>query len=83
MIQQLDPLGVAARSLIECLTIQAEHYGMDELVLRALSDHLGDLEKRNYQGIAKAFGCAVEEIYDVAQIIAELEPRPARRFQTE
>jgi RNA polymerase sigma-54 factor len=83
MLQQLDPLGVAARSLIECLTIQAEHYGMDELVIRVLKQHLGDLEKRNYQGIAKECGCAVEEIYDVAQIIAELEPRPARRFQTE
>jgi RNA polymerase sigma-54 factor len=56
---------------------------MDELVIRVLKQHLGDLEKRNYQGIAKECGCAVEEIYDVAQIIAELEPRPARRFQTE
>jgi len=83
MIQQFDPLGVAARSLEECLMIQAKHYGMDELVLRVLSDHLADLEKRRYPAIAKACGCALDEVYDVAQIIAELEPRPARRFQTE
>ncbi|MGD8826228.1 MAG: RNA polymerase factor sigma-54, partial [Myxococcales bacterium] len=83
MIQQFDPIGVAARSLQECLTIQAEHYGMDDLVLRVISDHLGDLEKRHYPSIAKALGCSLEEVYDVAQIIAELEPRPARRFQTE
>jgi len=79
MIQQFDPLGVAARSLEECLTIQAKHFGMDELVLRVLSDHLTDLEKRHYPAIAKACECP----HDVAQIIAELEPRPARRFQTE
>jgi len=83
MIQQFDPIGVAARSLEECLTIQAEHFEMDELVLKVITDHLGDLEKRHYQALAKALGCPLEEVYDVAQIIAELEPRPARRFQTE
>ncbi len=83
MIHQFDPIGVAARSLEECLMIQAKHYGMDELVLRVISDHLSDLEKRRYPAIAKARACALEEVYDVAQIIAELEPRPARRFQTE
>ena len=83
MIQQFDPLGVAARSLEECLLIQANHFGMDELVTRVISDHLTDLEKRHYPAIAKALGCSLEEVYDVAQIIAELEPRPARCFQTE
>lgn len=83
MIQQFDPIGVASRSLAECLTIQAKHYGMDDLVLRVISDHLGDLEKRHYPAIAKALGCSLDEVYDVAQIIAELEPRPARRFQTD
>ncbi|MGB5697570.1 MAG: RNA polymerase factor sigma-54 [Polyangiales bacterium] len=83
MIQQFDPLGVAARSLKECLSIQAKHYGMDDLVLRVISEHLSDLEKRHYPAIAKACGCSLDEVYDVAQIIGELEPRPARRFQTE
>jgi len=83
MIQQFDPIGVAARSLEECLMIQAKHYEMDDLVLRIISEHLTDLEKRHYPAAAKACGCALEEVYDVAQIIAELEPRPARRFQTE
>lgn len=83
MIQQFDPLGVAARSLAECLSIQAKHYGMDELVLRVLADHLTDLEKRHYSAIAKVCGCPLDEVYGVAQIISELEPRPARRFQTE
>ncbi len=83
MIQQFDPISVAARSLRECLTIQANHFGMDELVLKVIEDHIPDLEKRHYPAIAKALGCPLEEVYDVAQIIAELEPRPARRFQTE
>ena len=83
MIQQFDPVGVAARSLEECLTIQAKHHGMDDLVLKVIADHLTDLEKRRYSAMAKTLSCPLEEVYDVAQIIAELEPRPARRFQTE
>ena len=83
MIQQFDPIGAAARTLEECLLIQAEHYGMDDLVLKVIANHLGDLEKRRYPAIAKALECPLEEVYDIAQIIAELEPRPARDYQTE
>jgi RNA polymerase sigma-54 factor len=80
MIQRFDPIGVAARDLRECLLIQAEHFGMDQLVLKILDEHLPDLERRNYQAIAKKLAVEIEEVYDVAQVIAELEPRPARNF---
>lgn len=80
IIQSFDPIGVAARSLSECLLVQARHFGMDELVIKVLTDHLTDLERRNYQAIAKKLAVEIEEIYDVAQVIAELEPRPARNF---
>jgi RNA polymerase sigma-54 factor len=47
-----------------------------------LEEHLADLERRNYQAVAKKLNVELEEIYDVAQVIAELEPRPARNFIT-
>jgi RNA polymerase sigma-54 factor len=80
VIQTFDPIGVAARDLRECLLVQARHFGMDELVLRVLEDHVSDLERRNYPAIAKKLNVELEEIYDIAQVIAELEPRPARSF---
>lgn len=83
IIQRMDPLGVATRTLQECLLVQAEHFGMDELTLKVIADHLDNLEKKNYQAIAKDYDVPVEEIYDVAQVIAELEPRPGRNFVTE
>jgi RNA polymerase sigma-54 factor len=83
IIQRMDPIGVAARNLRECLLVQAEHLGLDPLVISVLQDHIGNLEKRNYQAIAKALKVTVEEVYDVAQVIAELEPRPGRNFVTE
>jgi RNA polymerase sigma-54 factor len=83
IIQRMDPVGVAARSLRECLLVQAEHLGLDPLVISVLNDHIGNLEKRNYQAIAKALKVTIEEVYDVAQVIGELEPRPGRNFVTE
>jgi RNA polymerase sigma-54 factor len=80
VIQTFDPIGLAARDLRECLLVQARHFGMDDLVLRVLDEHLSDLERRNYQAIAKKLNVEIEEVYDVAQVIAELEPRPARNF---
>ncbi len=83
IIQRMDPVGVASRDLRECLLTQAEVQGMDALVLAVLDEHLPNLEKKNYAAIARALDVAVEEIYDVAQVIAELEPRPGRDYVSE
>jgi RNA polymerase sigma-54 factor len=83
MIQRLDPVGAGSRDLRECLLVQAEHHGMDSLVLDVLRDHLSNLEKKNYAAIARDLKVTVEEIYDVAQVIAELEPRPGRDYVSE
>src|SRR4051794_21413064 len=53
-LQEFDPVGVAARSLEECLMIQARHVGADDdIVVGILKKHLPNLEKKNYQAIAK------------------------------
>jgi len=82
IIQRFDPIGVAARDLRECLHVQAVHFGMDPLVLQVIDEHLVHLERRNYAAIAKALSVDLEEVYDVAQAIGDLEPRPARNFVT-
>jgi RNA polymerase sigma-54 factor len=79
IIQRMDPVGVASRDLRECLMVQAEVQELDPLVLAVLDKHLPNLEKKNYAAIARD----VEEIYDVAQAIAELEPRPGRDYVSE
>jgi RNA polymerase sigma-54 factor len=83
ILQRMDPLGVASRDLRECLLVQAEHFGMDELTMKVIEGHLDNLERKNYQAIAKDLDVPIEEVYDVAQVIAELEPRPGRNFTTE
>jgi RNA polymerase sigma-54 factor len=83
-IQQFDPIGVAARSLSECLLIQARHIGADdEILVRMITEHLGNLEKKNYQAIARDLKEQVEEIYEAAKVIMQLDPRPGREYTTE
>jgi RNA polymerase sigma-54 factor len=83
LIQKFDPVGVASRDLRECLLVQAEHYGLDELTRAIVDKHLHNLEKKAYAAIAKDLKCTVEEVYDVAQVIGELEPRPGRNYAGE
>jgi RNA polymerase sigma-54 factor len=83
-IQQYDPLGCAARSLQECLLIQARHVGADdEILVKMLTDHISNLEKKNYQAIARDLKEPVEEIYEAAKVIMTFDPRPGREYTTE
>jgi RNA polymerase sigma-54 factor len=80
MIQRFDPLGVAARDLSECLRIQAEVNGFDEIEMAIIKDHLHNVERRNFGAIAKALKIPMEEVYDAVQEIQKLESVPARNF---
>jgi RNA polymerase sigma-54 factor len=83
MIQNFDPIGVASRGLQECLLVQARAFGYDDIEVRVLADHMGNLERRNYQAIAKDLKVPVEEVYEIAKEIQKLESRPARNFITQ
>lgn len=83
LIHRMDPIGVASRDLRECLLVQAEHHKLDPLVMAVLDRHIVNLERKNFAAIAKDLEVPVEEIYDVAQVIAELEPRPGRDYISE
>jgi RNA polymerase sigma-54 factor len=80
MIQNFDPIGVAARNLRECLLIQAKAYGYDDGEIEIISNHLHHLEKHNYQAIAREMKIPLEEVYEAAKEIQKLESRPARNF---
>lgn len=80
-IHEFDPAGVGARNLKECLLIQAKHIQEDTHDFVALiSNHMHDLEKKNYPGIAKDMNLSMEEVIDMCKIINSMEPKPGRRF---
>jgi RNA polymerase sigma-54 factor len=80
-VRQFDPVGVGARNLIECLLIQARtYYPHNEKLQRLIENHLGDLEKRDYQRIAKALACSLDEAKVMCETVQRMEPRPGRAF---
>jgi len=83
-IQLFDPPGVAARDLRECLLIQLENLGLGaSLAARIVSNHLAQLENRRFEKLARELGITVDDIVAASQVIASLEPQPARGFDEE
>lgn len=82
-VQNLDPVGVAARDLRECLLIQLERMGKREsLEARIVNGHLDELLKRRFPEIARRQGVSVQDVQAAADFISTLEPRPARQFSS-
>lgn len=80
-VQEFDPPGIGARDLQECLIIQAKHIQEDTKdVVHLIRNHLKDLEKRNFNGIAKAMNMMVEDVAEMAKIIYSMDPHPGRAF---
>ena len=80
-VQEFDPPGVGARNLRECLLIQAKFLEEDTNdLVHILNSHLKDLEKKNYEGMAKAMGREVSEIVDMCKIIYAMDPKPGRAY---
>ena len=83
-MQTFDPVGVCARDLKECLLIQAKHFGFeDTIITEIISNHLHDLEKKNYKGICKALKTSLDDVIVAVNIIKGFEPKPGRQFSEE
>jgi len=83
-IQTFDPTGIAARDLKDCLFIQARLFDLENsLVWRIIDGHLEDLQTKNYDKIAHELDATVDDVACAAQIITQMEPRPARDYTDE
>lgn len=84
LIQHLDPLGVAARDLAECLQIQLNHLPAttpwrDEALL-IVRDHLSSLANRDYSYLIRKTRLKEAELKEVISLIQALNPRPGADF---
>jgi RNA polymerase sigma-54 factor len=78
-IKSLEPVGVGARNIRECLLIQLESQDRtEELVYRLVRDYFDELSHRHWQDIARETGISLKEVQDAADEIAHLEPKPGR-----
>ena len=78
---EFEPPGVAARDLKECLILQIRALGLkNQAVERMISDHLEELERKDYDRISRALGLPLRDVVAAAKVISHLEPKPGRPF---
>ncbi len=96
VVRQLDPIGVGARDLRECLLAQLQnlrtierkngngnHLAEKESIDDAIlmvDQHLHELQNKNYKEVAKAIGKPLETVMRAMDFIRTLDPRPGLRY---
>jgi RNA polymerase sigma-54 factor len=83
VVQRLEPKGVGARSLAECLLLQLDpqdpHFEMKRTLLR---DHFDDLVRNKRPRIARALGMDMAELNELIQGLSHLTARPGASYDT-
>lgn len=78
-VQSLEPAGIAARSLPECLLLQLRRTQSDTPLLTTLiTEHLDALAKQQYHQLAQLLHCSKAAIEEASARIAALDPHPGQ-----
>jgi RNA polymerase sigma-54 factor len=77
VVQGLDPAGVGARDLRECLMLQLKDAGLEQSVpYRLVRDCFDELINHRWSEISKRFGISPADVQKAADEIAKLDPKP-------
>ena len=79
-IQTMDPSGIGARDLAECLAIQLRDRDRYDPAMRALVANLHLVAKRDLAGLRKVCGVDEEDVVEMIAEIRRLDPKPGRAF---
>lgn len=81
IVHRLDPAGVGARDLRECLLLQLADQGETEsLTYRLVADAFGDLIAHRWNDLAKRFGVEPVAVQAAADQLARFNPKPGRKY---
>jgi len=80
VLQTLDPPGVCARNLTECLAIQLRDRDRFDPAMRTLVEHLDLLAKRDLAALRRLCGVNEEDLADMIAEIRNLNPKPGLAF---
>jgi len=84
VVQSLDPAGVAARDLTECLRIQLRVLGLEDSPADVMvRDYMKQLQSHQYAEISRQMSLTSEEVAHHLEIIQGLDPRPGNRHSPE
>ena len=82
-IQALDPAGVAARNLKECLLLQLRRSKLDSPIAEAVIEHhLEDIARNHLKEITRKLNISYDEIMDICKLIRSFNPKPGSSFSS-
>jgi RNA polymerase sigma-54 factor len=83
LVQSFDPTGVGARSLADCLLIQARALHLDSpLLVEVVGNRLAELGSKPVAVLARQLNVPVEELQQVVECIRHLDPKPGRQYDS-
>ncbi len=80
VVQSFDPAGIAARSLAECLALQAKEADRYDPAMARLIDNLDYLAKGNFSALKRICGVDDEDLGDMVRELRAYDPKPGCRF---
>ena len=88
LVQTLEPAGIGARDIRECLLLQIDALEQDpenddhdfELERKLVSEHLKDLEMNRYPQISKKLGRPIEDLKEAVKRLSRLHPHPGKQI---
>jgi RNA polymerase sigma-54 factor len=83
-VQELEPSGIGARDMPECLLIQLKAQGRgDSLAAAVVRDHFEAFKQKQFQEIARALKVTPPDVQEAGREIAGLNPRPGAQIALE
>ena len=80
ILMHLDPMGVGARSLQECLLVQIEQRYPGSIAHKIIRDHFEDFANKRYEHIMKALDLNRVELMEAETLIGHLNPKPGEGY---
>jgi RNA polymerase sigma-54 factor len=81
LVQRLDPPGVGARDLRECLLLQLREAQLtDSLIYRLVDEAFNDLLAHRWNELAKRFGVEPSKVQQAADGLARFDPKPGLKY---
>ncbi|OCA97686.1 RNA polymerase factor sigma-54 [Clostridium beijerinckii] len=83
VVQVLEPYGIGARNIKECLLIQSLKLNiLDDIIEKIILNHLENIAENKYETVAKDLNINPREAQRYGDLIKKLEPKPSRGFYT-
>ncbi|MDP4164561.1 MAG: RNA polymerase factor sigma-54 [Bacillota bacterium] len=81
LLQKLEPAGIGARDLKECLLLQLQrHHPDNQLAQTIVTDHFLSFVDKKWKALARELGVSLKEFQEVFDIIQKLNPKPCENF---